>query len=76
MLGVSLAGAPARPAVAPGTWHRLSPAAIEPDNGVSVWTGKRLLVFGRVTARAANGAVLTRVDVAASYNSLTGVRSS
>lgn len=74
VLGSSLAGARARPAiVAPGTWHRLSPAPIEPDNAVSVWTGKRLLVFGRVTSRAANGAVRKRVDVAASYNALTGV---
>ncbi len=63
VLGPSLAGAWARPATAgPGTWQRLSPAPIEPDNAVSVWTGKRLLVFGRVTRRAANGAVLSRVD--------------
>jgi N-acetylneuraminic acid mutarotase len=60
-------------AVAPGTWSRLAPAPIEPDNAVSVWTGKQMLVFGRVTSRAANGAVLTRVDVGASYDPLTGV---
>lgn len=74
VLSASLAGARPRPATAAtGTWQRLPPAPIEPDNAVSVWTGKRLLVFGRVTDRAASGAVLARVDVAASYDPRTGV---
>jgi N-acetylneuraminic acid mutarotase len=56
-----------------GTWSRLAAAPIAPNEGgvTSVWTGKRMLVFGRVTTRAKNGAVLGRVDVAAAYDPAT-----
>jgi hypothetical protein len=51
------------------TWRRLPPSPIAPDsNAVSVWTGRRILVFGRVTTRAADESILKRVDVAASYD--------
>jgi hypothetical protein len=53
----------------PGTWRRLPAAPIAPSGGLaSVWTGKQMLVFGRVEKRAEDGAVLSRVDVAAAYD--------
>jgi N-acetylneuraminic acid mutarotase len=53
-----------------GSWRLLPKAPIAPNDGavVSVWTGKRMLVAGRVTTRAQNGAVLRRVNVAAAYD--------
>lgn len=58
----------ATPAVA-GVWRRLPAAPIGlPESPTSVWTGKRLLVVGRVTSRAEDGELLGRVHVAAAYD--------
>jgi hypothetical protein len=52
-----------------GSWRLLPNAPIAPGEGVSsVWTGTKMLVFGRVTTRAKDGAVLARVGVAAAYD--------
>lgn len=52
-----------------GTWSLLPKAPIAPQEGLSsVWTGREMLLFGRVTDRARDGAVLGRVNVAAAYN--------
>lgn len=62
-----------------GTWHRLPPAPIAPDfvHGVSVWTGERLLVFGRdqITARDERGRPYSAGsrDVAAAYDPVARV---
>src|SRR5438105_3445942 len=54
---------------AAGAWRLLPPAPVVPDEGVtSVWTGREMLLFGRRTTRAKDGAVLTRADVAAAYD--------
>jgi len=56
-------------AAGPGHWRPLPPAPVAIDDGyTSVWTGSRMLVFGRVTSRASDGAVLSRRDAAASYD--------
>ena len=56
-------------AAGPGHWRPLPPAPVAIDDGyTSVWTGSRMLVFGRVTSRATDGAVLSRRDAAASYD--------
>ena len=55
-----------------GTWRPLPPAPIAPDEGLSsVWTGKQLLLFGRKTRHAKDGAILGRVNVAAAYDPVT-----
>ena len=55
-----------------GAWRTLPPAPKPPTEGLSsVWTGKELLLFGRVVRRAADGAVLGRVETAAAYNPTT-----
>jgi hypothetical protein len=53
-----------------GTWRVLPKAPITPNEGhvTSVWTGRQMLVFGRETTRAKDGAVLRRVNVAAAYD--------
>ena len=53
-----------------GAWHLLPKAPIAPNEGAAtgVWTGRQMLVFGRVVDRAKDGAVLKRVNVAASYD--------
>ena len=52
-----------------GTWRLLPKAPVAPTEGLSgAWTGKEMLLFGRVTRRAKDGAVLGRLDAAASYN--------
>jgi hypothetical protein len=55
---------------AAGSWTRLPAAPIAPNDVAltSVWTGKELLVVGRRVARASDGAVLARRDVAAAYD--------
>lgn len=69
----ALAASGAAPTL-PGRWTRLPAAPISPDWGsaASVWTGKRLLVFGRDqrTAKAADGSLYSigSVNVAASYD--------
>lgn len=63
--------APAAPLATPGsgTWRLLPRAPIAPSGGLSsVWTGKEMLLFGRVTRQGKNGAFLGRTDVAAAYN--------
>lgn len=53
----------------PGPWRVLPKAPVRPTDGLSsVWTGKEMLLFGHVTRRAKDGAVLGRVDVAAAYD--------
>jgi N-acetylneuraminic acid mutarotase len=56
-----------------GGWARLPRAPIAPnDVGLtSVWTGRQMLVFGRRSSRAKDGAILSRIEVAASYNPST-----
>jgi N-acetylneuraminic acid mutarotase len=52
-----------------GTWRRLPPAPVAVNDArTSVWTGKEMLVVGRVTTRAKDGAVLERASVAAAYD--------
>jgi hypothetical protein len=57
-----------------GTWARLPAAPIEPNDvgPTSVWTGKEMLVVGRRTTRAKDGAILERAEVAAAFNPGTG----
>jgi sporulation and spore germination protein/galactose oxidase-like protein len=52
-----------------GRWSSLaaSPLDVE-DARTSVWTGTEMIVVGRHSTRARDGAVLSRVDVAASYD--------
>ena len=52
-----------------GSWHTLarSPLAVD-DARTSVWTGTELLLVGRHSKRAPDGAVLSRLDVAAAYD--------
>jgi N-acetylneuraminic acid mutarotase len=69
-----LAAAPAAlaasgPTQLPGTWHRLPATPIVPNSGLtSVWTGKQMLLFGRVESHDKTGAILKRVAVAAAYD--------
>jgi N-acetylneuraminic acid mutarotase len=52
-----------------GRWRPLSPGPLAVDDArTSVWTGTEMLVVGRHTTRAKDGAVLTRLDVAAAYD--------
>jgi N-acetylneuraminic acid mutarotase len=53
-----------------GTWRPLPKAPITPNNGglASVWTGKRVLVFGRAATIKQGGATFNRVSVAAAYD--------
>jgi N-acetylneuraminic acid mutarotase len=52
-----------------GTWRRLPTAPVAPNAGLtSVWTGSRMLLFGRLETHAKDGAVLERVNVAAAYD--------
>ena len=56
-----------------GSWRLLPAAPIAPDEGLaSVWTGKEMFVFGRVTKRAKDGAVLGRANVAEAYDPARG----
>ncbi|MDX6513029.1 MAG: hypothetical protein QOE36_2533 [Gaiellaceae bacterium] len=64
---VAPAAALAAPTVA-GSWQRLPAAPIPVDSGrTSVWTGKEMLVVGRVTTLE-NGAAVKRVGVGAAYD--------
>jgi len=59
------------PTAAPvaGTWRVLPPAPIPaPDLRLSVWTGKKMLVFGRVETRGPLGEILKSGNVAAAYD--------
>lgn len=71
--GRSIYGTGAQAAATPaGGWSRLPAAPTRPDSGLaSVWTGREMLVFGRVTKRGQNGEVLRRTDVAAGYDPAT-----
>jgi N-acetylneuraminic acid mutarotase len=53
-----------------GTWRLLPKAPIAPNEGgpTAVWTGRQMLVFGRVTTRGQNGAIVKRMNVAAAYD--------
>jgi hypothetical protein len=65
---VAATGASATPPVA-GTWRKLRPAPVAPNAGLtSVWTGRQMLLFGRLETHANDGAVLARVNVAAAYD--------
>jgi N-acetylneuraminic acid mutarotase len=53
----------------PGTWRRLPPAPIAPNNGLTtVWNGSEMLVFGVETRRARNGSIVSSTNVAAAYD--------
>jgi N-acetylneuraminic acid mutarotase len=72
-VGVVVAGtlslAESRAGVAGGSWRLLPAAPVAPEEGVvSAWTGRQMLLFGRVTTRAKDGAVLGRRNVAAAYD--------
>jgi N-acetylneuraminic acid mutarotase len=55
-----------------GTWHRLPATPITPSEGLtSVWTGRQMLLFGRVDTLGAAGSVAKRVNVATAYDSRT-----
>jgi hypothetical protein len=57
-----------------GEWRPLSRAPIVVDDArTSVWTGTEMIVVGRHSTRAKDGAVLARVDVAAAYNPASNV---
>ena len=59
------------PAAAPvaGSWRLLARAPIAaPDLRLSVWTGKEMLVFGRVETRGAHGEILGSRNVAAAFD--------
>jgi N-acetylneuraminic acid mutarotase len=52
-----------------GSWRVLAPAPIRPTDGLgSVWTGKEMLLFGRVTKTTATGEVKGRFLVSAAYD--------
>ena len=59
--------------VVPGTWRTLprAPIALIDQGPVSVWTGKQLIVFGRVTTSVRGEPA--RVYVGAAYTPATGV---
>ncbi len=55
-----------------GKWSSLARSPLNVDDArTSVWTGKELLVVGRHTERAPDGAVLSRLDVAGAYTPAT-----
>src|SRR5436309_7228311 len=76
VLVVTLALAPtaalaaSTPARLAGTWRRLpaSPIVVDAGSASSVWTGRKMLVFGVATSRAKDGAILKSVNVAAAYD--------
>ena len=69
VLALAVAPAAALATPAPGTWRLLPKAPIAPREGLSsVWTGKEMLLFGRVTRQDKNGAFLGRTTVAAAYD--------
>ena len=52
-----------------GNWSSLARSPLDVDDArTSVWDGKELLVVGRHSKRAQDGAVLSRQDVAAAYD--------
>jgi N-acetylneuraminic acid mutarotase len=52
-----------------GTWRLLHPPPIAPpDLRLSVWTGKEMLVFGRVETRGSHGEILRSRNVAVAYD--------
>jgi hypothetical protein len=56
-----------------GTWQRLAAAPVAPNAGIAtVWTGRRLFLFGRVESHDKTGAVTGRAAVAALYDPRTG----
>jgi len=62
-LKTGVARATAAPSPVAGIWRRLSPAPITPSLMVSVWTGKKMLNFGRAQPDAP-----WSVNVAAAYD--------
>ena len=63
--------APSSPSVT-GTWGVLPPAPIAaPDLRLSVWTGKEMIVFGRVDKHGPAGEILGSTNVAAAYDPAT-----
>jgi hypothetical protein len=59
------------PTAAPvaGSWRRLPAAPIKaPDLVLSAWTGREMIVFGRVEKRGAHGEILGSHNVAAAYD--------
>jgi hypothetical protein len=60
--------APTSPTVT-GTWGLLPAAPIAvPDLTLSVWTGKEMILFGRVQRRGSTGEILGSANVAAAYD--------
>jgi hypothetical protein len=52
-----------------GRWSSLARGPLNVDDArTSVWTGTEMLVVGRHSTRAKDGAVLSRLDVAAAYD--------
>jgi N-acetylneuraminic acid mutarotase len=60
--------APTSPTVT-GTWSLLPAAPIAvPDLTLSVWTGKEMILFGRVQKHGSTGEILSSANVAAAYD--------
>jgi sporulation and spore germination protein len=60
--------APTSPTVT-GTWSLLPAAPIAvPDLTLSVWTGKEMILFGRVQKRGSTGEILGSANLAAAYD--------
>jgi hypothetical protein len=52
-----------------GSWRELPPAPIAaPDLLLSVWTGKEMIVFGRIDKRGAADEILSSTNAAAAYD--------
>jgi len=52
-----------------GSWRVLAPAPVAPTDGLgSVWTGKEMLLFGRLTRMTATGEAKGRFLVSAAYD--------
>ena len=62
-LETGVARATAAPSPVAGTWRRLSPAPVTPSLMVSVWTGRKMLIFGRAQPDAP-----WSVNIAAAYD--------
>ena len=63
----------ANPPTLAGTWVRLPAAPLGlVEEPTSVWTGSRMIVFGRVTDSSENGEIVSRLYQAAAYNPTSG----
>jgi N-acetylneuraminic acid mutarotase len=70
LVALAAVGGAAATAALAGTWQRLPAPPIAPEESlVSVWTGKEMLVFGRITKQLTPDVV--RLNVAAAFNPTT-----